>query len=239
MKRIILITGGSRGLGRGFVERLSLSDDHIIYYTYSDPATQNEESAKVIPVLCDQRNEAEITDCVNKIKTEQGRIDVLVNNACPCFKPCDFLETDWAMFKDLIDVNVKGTFLFSREAAELMKSQGSGKIINILTSYVINVPPEKLSFYITAKYALLGLSKAMAVELCKYGITVNTISPGMMATRLTEYLPARYMEAYRLKHPMKKITTAEDVAGVLDFLISDSAGFLNGVNIPVNGGEAF
>jgi 3-oxoacyl-[acyl-carrier protein] reductase len=221
------------------VKNLSLSEDNAVYFTYSDASAGLQPYGTVTPVLCNQKNEDDISACVTRIAEEQGRIDVLVNNACSGFLPCDFLDTDWSRFQELIDVNVKGAYLFTREAAKLMKQQGRGRIINILSSYVLNVPPEKLSFYITAKYALAGLSKATAVELCKYGITVNTISPGLMATQLTNYLPTKYFEAYKLRHPMKRITTTGDVAEVLDFLMSDGSGFLNGVNIPVNGGEAF
>lgn len=238
-KKVILITGGSRGLGAAFVKKLSEAEENSVYFTYSDPSADLENVDRGVPVLCDQRKEERIIDCVSGILREQGRIDVLVNNACPPFTPCDFLETDWSMFQELLDVNVKGAYLFSREAARAMKRQEGGKIINILSSYVINVPPEKLSFYILAKHALAGLSKALAAELGRYKITVNMISPGMMETKLTDYLPARYFEAYRQKHPMKRMTAPEDVASVLEFLISDGAQFLNGVNIPVNGGEAF
>jgi 3-oxoacyl-[acyl-carrier protein] reductase len=242
-KRVILITGGSSGLGAKFVEALSASDENIIYFTHTKTTEKLKEimpvSENTIPVQCDQRNENEITNCVTRVISEQERIDVLVNNACSSFKPCDFLSSDWGLFQDIIDVNVKGSYIFTKEVSKVMKIQGSGKIINILSSYVINVPPEKLSFYITAKYALLGLSKAAAAELCKYGITVNMISPGLMSTPLSSYLPRKYLEVYSQTHPMKRMTTTSDVANVLKFLITDGSNFLNGVNIPVNGGESY
>lgn len=192
-----------------------------------------------IPVLCNQKNEDEIINCISEIESQHGRIDVLVNNACSSFKPCDLLSSDWQSFQEIIDVNIKGSYIFTRETSKIMKNQGGGKIINILSAYVLNVPPEKISFYITAKYALLGLSKASATELCKYGITVNMISPGLMSTQLSSYLPKKYIEVYNQKHPMKRMTTTSDVAEVLKFLISEGSDFLNGVNIPVNGGETF
>ncbi len=238
-QKVILITGGSKGLGSEFVEKLSLYENHAVYFTYSNSLPELETNPNVTSILCDQKNDAEIVNCVARILSERGKIDVLVNNACSNFKPCDFLESDWSMFQNIMDVNVKGAYLFTKEVSRAMKQQGYGRIINILSSYIINVPPEKLSFYVTAKYALAGLSKAAAIELCRHGITVNMISPGLMATQLTDYLPARYLEAYRQKHPMKRMTTTEDVAAVLEFLISDGARFLNGVNIPVNGGESF
>jgi NAD(P)-dependent dehydrogenase (short-subunit alcohol dehydrogenase family) len=235
---VILITGGSSGLGAEFVTQLSQGSD-FIYFTYSHPAAAFPKAEQVSALHCDQRQEGSVVACVSSILQEHGRIDVLINNACPSFLPCDFLDTDWSMFQNLLDVNVRGSYWFMREAAKVMKQQGGGRIINILSSYVINVPPEKLSFYVTAKYALEGLSKAAAAELGKYGITVNMISPGLMKTQLTDYLPERYLEAYSQKHPMKRMTTTQDVAAVLQFLSSDSARFLNGVNIPVNGGETF
>jgi 3-oxoacyl-[acyl-carrier protein] reductase len=238
-KKVILITGGSKGLGAEFVKQLSSSEDAIVFFTYSDVTADIHPRGNIVPIICNQKYEAQIIECVTRIMDINGKIDVLVNNACPSLKPCDFLDTDWSMFQDVINVNVRGAYLFTREVSRIMKQQGYGRIINILSSYIINVPPEKLSFYVTAKYALAGLSKATAVELGKYGITVNMISPGLMATHLTNYLPPRYFEAYKQKHPMKKMTTTEDVAEVLRFLISDGAQFLNGVNIPVNGGEAF
>lgn len=236
---IILITGGSRGLGAEFVEKLSCSEENIVYFTYSNHTATFQTKRNITSVLCDQKNETEVMNCVSNILKEHGKIDVLVNNACSSFRPCDYLETDWSMFQTIIDVNVKGAYFFTKEVCTAMKQRGYGRIINILSSYAMNVPPEKLSFYVTAKYALMGLSKAAAVELCKYGITVNMISPGMMSTELTDYLPARYLEAYQQKHPMKRMTTTSDVAEVLKFLISDQAQFLNGVNIPVTGGEVF
>lgn len=238
-RKVILITGGSRGLGAECVRTLSRQEGNTVYYTYSARPAEGQDGGNVFPVPCDQKEETAIADCVSKILNEQGRIDVLVNNACSSFLPCDFLKTDWSLFQELLDVNVRGACLFMREAAKAMKEAGSGKIINVLSSYVLNVPPEKLSHYVTAKYALYGLSKAAAAELGHCGVTVNMVSPGMMATHLTEYLPERFLQAYAQKHPMRRMTSTADVADVISFLCSDGARFLNGVNLPVNGGEAF
>lgn len=240
--KVILVTGGSRGLGAKFVETLSAEENISLYYTCSsEPAASaaGDDAKHVTAIRCDQRNEAEIKDCIDKIIGVEGRIDVLVNNACPPFTPCDIISSDWSRYQELMDVNVKGSVQFTREAARVMKEQGGGKIINILSAYVMNVPPEKISFYVTAKYALLGFSRAAAAELGKFGITVNMISPGLMVTRLSEYLPEKYLQVYSQKHPMKRMTTTGDVAEVLKFLISKGSDFLNGVNIPVNGGEVF
>ncbi|KUO66290.1 MAG: hypothetical protein APF84_17825 [Gracilibacter sp. BRH_c7a] len=241
-EKVVLITGGSRGLGKKIVERLAVNNDSIVCFTYVNPTEivlKQSQEKKVYPFLCDQQNEEEVKSAVNSIHSEFGKIDILINNACPAFTPSDFLDSQWGSFQSLLDVNVKGAYFFSKEVSRLMKEAHSGKIINILSSYVFNLPPEKIAFYITAKYALLGLSKALAVELAKYGITVNMISPGLMATDLSQYLPRKFLEVYSKKHPMGRMTTTDDAADILEFLISDKADFLNGVNIPVNGGEMF
>ena len=243
MKKVVLITGGSRGLGSKFVERLSTKGDYKTYFTYNNSYEQATKIQSiyndVVAIKCDQKDENQIADCVSKVFSVEGKIDVLVNNACPPFRPCDLLDSNWQMFSDLLDVNLKGSYYFTRECGKIMKNQKSGKIINILTSMLLNVPPKKLSFYITAKYALLGLSKSSAAELAEHGITVNMISPGMMETDLSSFLPEKFFEAFIYKHPMKKITTVDDVANVLEFLVSENTCMLNGVNIPVNGGELY
>jgi 3-oxoacyl-[acyl-carrier protein] reductase len=251
MKRIVLVTGGSRGLGACLVNRLSgdsrpaveSEDDTAVIFTY---VNSNENARKlasgsenIFAVKCDQRDESQVKHCYETILQKYGRLDVLINNACSAFTPCDLLASGWDRFQELLDTNLKGAYLHTREAAEIMKKQGSGRIINILSAYVLNIPPEKISFYITAKYALLGLTRSSAVELVKHGITVNAISPGLMETDLSGYLPKKYLEVYASRHPMKRMTVPSDVASAVEFLISDGAGFLNGVNIPVNGGESF
>lgn len=240
--KVILITGGSSGLGAKLVETQSKDGNHV-YFTHIEPSDKlcdaNVANSNITPVRCDQRIDSDIINCVSQIESEHKKIDVLINNACSAFMPFEFLLSEWDQFQDIIDVNVKGSYLFTREVSKIMKRQGQGKIVNILSTYVLNVPPEKIAFYITAKYALLGLSKATATELGKYGITVNMISPGLMSTPLSSYLPRKYLEIYGQKHPMKRMTTTDDVAEVVRFLISDGSNFLSGVNIPVNGGEAF
>lgn len=251
MKRVILITGGSRGLGACLVHKLSADpmlmaengDGTTIIFTF---VNSFENALKLVSgsdniygIKCDQQDESQVKHCYETIFEKYGRLDVLINNACSAFMPCDLISSGWDKFQNLLDTNVKGAYFHTREAAEIMKKQGSGRIVNILSSYVLNSPPEKISFYITAKYALLGLTRSSAAELVKYGITVNAISPGLMETDLSGYLPRKYLEVYASRHPMKRMTQPSDVADAAAYLISDGAGFLNGINIPVNGGEAF
>lgn len=227
-KKVFLITGGSRGLGKKVVERLALNKEHMICFTYlnsQDAALQLARETGAFSLQCNQQNGDEVQDTVRKISSTFGKIDVLINNACPAFTPTDFLNSDSDHFKSLLDIHVMGAYFFSRETSPLMRDRHSGKIINILSSYVFNLPPKKIAHYITAKYALMGLSKALAVELIPYGITVNMISPGLMATDLSKYLPRKYLEVYSANHPMGRMASTDDAADILEFLISDQADF--------------
>ncbi len=243
MDKVILVTGGSRGLGECLVKRLSGIEGTAVYFTYASSgeraAKVEEEASNIYSIKCDQKDEDSVRLCHKAINERHGRLDVLINNACASFMPCDMLESGWGRFQEQLDVNVRGSYYHIREAAALMKLQGEGRIINILSSYVINTPPEKLSFYITAKYALLGMTRAAAAELTRFGITVNAVSPGLMQTELSGYLPPKYLKVCAERHPMKRLTTPSDVADTVEHLVSDKAGFLCGVNIPVNGGESY
>jgi 3-oxoacyl-[acyl-carrier protein] reductase len=243
MNKVILVTGGSKGLGACLVDRLSGDKNSEVYFTYKDSQEKASllasKASNIQEIKCDQQDEEQVRLCYKIINENHGRIDVLINNACSSFQPCDILSSGWDKFQSLIDINLKGSYYHLREAAEKMKIQGTGRIINVLSSYVLNTPPEKISFYITVKYALLGLTRSAAVELAKYGITVNAVSPGMMETDLTGYLPRRYLEVYASRHPMKRMTQPSDVADVIEYLISEGSNFLNGINIPINGGESF
>lgn len=243
MGKVVLVTGGSRGLGACLVKRLADGAGNAVCFTYLNSAEQAAglvaDAGNIMAVKCDQKSEDQVKVCHRTILDRYGRLDVLINNACPAFLPGDILTAEWGSFQEQLDTNLKGSFIHLRSAAEAMKIQGEGRIINVLSSYVLGCPPEKLSFYITAKYALLGLTRAAATELVKYGITVNAVSPGLMETELSGFLPRKYLEVYRARHPMKRMTQPADVADVVDFLISDGAKFLNGINIPVNGGETF
>ena len=118
-----------------------------------------------------------------------------------------------------------------------MKEQKRGKIVSILTSYTVGSPPNRLSHYVTAKHSLLGLSKALAVELGPFGITFNSISPSMTNTPLIEHLPSKLKEITANQIPLKRLAEPHDIASVAVFLCSKNSDFINGENILVSGGH--
>ncbi|MBQ9480430.1 MAG: SDR family oxidoreductase [Selenomonadaceae bacterium] len=150
-----------------------------------------------------------------------------------------FTEIDWADFDAQLNVQCRSFVLIMQSIIKKMAKAKRGKIIVTLSSYSIGVPPKFLSSYITAKYALMGLAKSLAVEYAPKNIQVNMISPSMMQTKFLEHVHPSIVEKSALDNPSKRNATAADAANLIEFLFSDESNFINGANIPIAGGEVF
>lgn len=244
--KIIMITGGNRGIGAVTAKLLAVNGAKVIINYHTDKESSDAlikeifeltgDKSSVIAFQADVSNETAVKEMVQSVFDKYGKIDVLINNACPQFLPKPFSETDWSEYEKLFQVNLKGAYNLIQSVVPKMKESKGGIIINMLTSYVLGAPPPKISAYITAKYALEGFSKALASELGPFNIRVNMVSPGIVKTKLTEHLPEKMFELISAQTPLRRITTGEDVAQILLFLSSDKAKYLTGVNIPVCGG---
>jgi 3-oxoacyl-[acyl-carrier protein] reductase len=122
-------------------------------------------------------------------------------------------------------------------AYPILKTEGGGAIVNILSQVVDGSPPGRMASYVTAKYALHGLSKALAIEWAEDHIRVNTVSPGLVQTDLTQHIPERIIKMEASRTPLKRIAHPSDVARAAAFLLSEESTFLTGVNISVTGGQ--
>ena len=147
-------------------------------------------------------------------------------------------KKNWKDFAGQLEVQLKSVVDTSVLVIPIMKSQGGGRIVNILTSYVVSHVPAGLSDYVTAKYAVLGLTKSMAVELGKYNITVNAVSPSFLRGKFNKDIPEKLDEFIIANTPLKRLVEPKDIANVVAFLISDEAGYITGENISVSGGSA-
>ena len=114
-----------------------------------------------------------------------------------------------------------------------------GKVIIILSSYVLGVPPKALTHYTTIKYALLGLVKSLASEYSDKNIQINAVSPSMIDTKFLDNINEKFVELNAYNHPLKRNATVDDIAPIIKMLISKESDYINGVNIPITGGSAF
>jgi NAD(P)-dependent dehydrogenase (short-subunit alcohol dehydrogenase family) len=166
-----------------------------------------------------------------------GRVDIIVNNAALA-RSTRFPDLTAEEFRLALEVNMTAPFLFTQAALPIMKSQNYGRIINISSSAGRTVSTLGGAHYTASKAGLLGLTRASAKELGKFGITVNAICPGMIDTELTrENASDELLHRLAASYPVPRLGTAEEVANLICFVASDAAGYLTGTSLDINGGD--
>ena len=150
-----------------------------------------------------------------------------------------FTELDWTDFDNQISVQCRSLVIVLQSVIKKMAKAKRGKIIITLSSATVGMPPKFLSGYVTAKYALMGLAKSLAVEYAQKNIQVNMISPSMMETKFLADVHPSIVEKSALDNPLKRNATPSDAANLIEFLFSTESDFINGANVPITGGENF
>ncbi len=239
--RVVVVTGGSRGIGRAICTALS-APGTTVYFSYNSDLEAAQVTAKKIEAsggkACYHQmnvaSESAVADGLGAIVKEAGRIDVLVNNAGITRDGLlvRMKATDWDA---VLDVNLKGTFNCMKVAAKAMMKQRYGRIINISSVVGVSGNPGQAN-YVASKAGIIGLTKAVARELASRNITVNAVAPGYIDTDMTGDLNDKAKAAMIAQIPMGRIGGPEDIAGVVAFLASASADYITGQVIHVSGG---
>jgi 3-oxoacyl-[acyl-carrier protein] reductase len=241
MKRTVIVTGGSRGIGRAVC--LSFADpDTQIYFNYSSAKAAADETEKLVADAggcasghcVDVTSEEAVGEFFKKILDETGRIDVLVNNAGITRDGLlvRMKEKDW---DHVMNTNLKGAFNCTKLVGKPMMKQRYGRIVNISSVVGVMGNPGQAN-YVASKAGIIGFTKAVAAELASRNITVNAVAPGYVETDMTISLSDKAREAMIARIPMGRIGTPEDVAGAVKFLTSQAAAYITGQVIHVNGG---
>lgn len=224
--KAVLVTGGSRGIGRAIAVKFASSGAKvaITYKSKIDPNYFNPKGIKFYQ--CDSADPAAISNVVQTIEKEFGTIDVLVNNAGITKDGLimRMKEEDWDL---VINTNLKGAFLFCRETAKIMVKNNFGKIINI-SSIVATVGNAGQSNYVASKAGMLGLTKALAKELAAYNIQVNAVAPGFVETDMTSGLTQQQKEVIFNQQVKRKAAKPDKVADFVAFLASPDSDLING-----------
>lgn len=237
MKKVIVITGASRGIGKGISEYF-LEKGHIVIGTFNKSLNEANEIKEKYPLFdpikTDVTNEEEIKKTVSDIIKKYGQIDCLINNAG--ISKTGLLQ-DMALedYNEIFDVNVKGLFLFTKEVLPYMINKKSGKIINISSMWGITGGACEV-LYSSSKSAVIGLTKALAKEVGPSNINVNCIAPGVIKTDMLNNLKEDDLEVLREETPLLKIGTPFDIAKVCYFLFSENSDFITGQVLSVDGG---
>ena len=242
IKRVAVVTGGSRGIGRAIAVRLA-APDRCVYVNYSSSKSADaDETVKRIEAAgghaaCKRVDVAvrqEVQDFVGQIVDESGRIDVLVNNAGITSDGLlmRMKERDWDR---VLGVNLTGAFNFIQAVAKPMLKQRSGRIVNITSVVGVMGNPGQAN-YTASKAGLIGLTKTAARELASRGITVNAVAPGFVETAMTDGLNDKVKEGMLAQIPLRRMGRPEDIAEAVSFLASESAAYITGHVLHVNGG---
>ena len=186
----------------------------------------------------DLTNDEKTNSGFKKLLTEHSQINVVVFSVSQPIEYKKIIELTWQDYVKHLDLQLKGIYNVVQGLKEQIKMGRGIKFIILLTEACLGKPPAGMSHYVSAKYALLGMAKTMAVELAKYNCTINLVSPGMVQTDLISSFPAKLVEIQAENNPLKRIATPTDVANVVLFLSREESNYLNGVNITVNGGQA-
>lgn len=239
--KIALVTGASGGIGRAVALKLAeLGADVAV--NYLSRHAEAEETAALIKKLgrnacvfsADIVSEEMVRKMLAEVNDRMGNVTVLVNNAAPELSLAEFGNVPWDAFVPHLNVQVRGAYHMIQSVLSGMKKERYGKIVNILSAYILQNFPKKIAPYIVAKEALWGLTKAAAADLASYGIRVNAVSPWVTDTEMAERVsPPRFKEMVAKHAPLGRITKPEDVANIVGFLASPESDHLTGVNIPI------
>jgi NAD(P)-dependent dehydrogenase (short-subunit alcohol dehydrogenase family) len=235
---VALVAGGGRGIGRAIADVLHAAGATVLA-TSRDAATA-EELARVYgtgPVVLDTRDAASVRAAVAAVTSAHGPVDALVNNA-GVNVPKPFLEVtedDWDLIQD---TNVRGVFLLSQAvAAELVRAGRPGSIVTIGSQAGLVAIEDRVP-YCTSKSAVIGLTRAMALELAPHQITVNSVAPTFVRTEMTRSTLADPVRAGRLleRIPLGRFAEPSDVTGAVRYLLGPGARMVTGQTLPVDGG---
>ena len=239
-----LIIGATGGIGTATCMQLAKDGYNIgIHYNSNKDAAEkilNEINALGIKacivsgtIACS--NDADVM--VEEVSRKIGAVSLLVNCATLKLPTIKVEDIEWESFQGHFDINVKTNFFLSQKLIPIMKNLGYGKFIFISSQVTDGVPPAQWSFYTTAKYALNGFAKSLAVELAAHNINVNIVSPGMTETNLIADIQEKARALMAAKTPLKRLAKPTDVANAISFLASENANFITGETIRVNGGQ--
>ncbi len=244
--RVAFVTGAGRGIGAATAGRLAADGAAVAVVDLREADTTDTVEAitaaggRAVGIGCDVAVADQVDAAVGRAVAELGRLDVLVNNAGITRDNLLFKMTDddWDA---VIDVHLRGAFLCSRAAQRHMVAQHFGRIVNLSSTSALGNRGQ--ANYSTAKAGIQGFTRTLAIELGPYGINVNAVAPGFIATAMTDATarrlgmePDQFRESIAATLPLRRIGVPEDIAAVVSFLCGEDSGYVTGQTIYVDGG---
>jgi len=239
--KIALITGGANGIGHATTERFAKEGAKIILWDVSEKGKEvveqlKKENYEAIFKKVSVSSKDEVQKGVADAMEHFGRIDILINNA-GITRDRTLLKMSKEEWDDVISVNLTGVFNCTQAVAPIMKEQNYGRIVSASSNVAIRGNFGQTN-YVATKSAIIGMTKVWAMELGRYGITVNCIAPGFIHTAMTDLMPEKVREETIPHIPLGHWGVPDDIANGYLFLSSDEASFISGICLTIDGGAA-
>jgi len=241
MSKVAIITGGGKGIGKSISLELAKGGTDIAIIYAGDTKSAEQTAQEIISMnrvckiyKCEISNFTVVKETVNQIISDFGKVDILINNA-GITKDKLMLAMSEEDYDKVVDINLKGAFNTIRHLYSHFMKNRSGRIINITSIAGLDGNAGQTN-YSSSKAGLVGLTKSVAKELASRGITCNAVAPGCIDTAMTEVLNETLKKAIIDKIPLKRMGKTEDVAALVAFLASDSAAYITGQVIRIDGG---
>ena len=241
-KNIILIIGASSDIGLNLIKNISDEALIIAHYNSSDEnllELSNNITNELVTLKADLSKEHEIHGFIETVELNYGVPTKIIHLAAPKFENIRFKDIVWDGFQNEMNISLKSIILILNRFLPKMAKLKQGKVVIMLSSVVINVPPKALTQYTTIKYAMLGLVKSLASEYAGKNIQINSVSPSMVETKFLDNINEKLVELTAYSHPLKRNAKIAEITPIIKMLISKESDYMNGVNIPITGGSAF
>ena len=242
MNNIILITGASSDIGLDLIKNINEECLILAHYNCSSKKLLNLSKSlknKIVMLKYDLSIEVNVLSMLDKIENDHGVPNKIVHFAAPRLKNIRFKDIDWDDFQNDLNISLKSLVIILNRFLPKLAKEKKGKVVCMLSSVVLNIPPKTLTQYTVVKYSLLGLVKSLSNEYADKNIQINAISPSMIETKFLENINEKFVEINAYNHPLKRNAKVGDITPIIKLLLSKESDYMSGVNIPVTGGSVF
>ena len=241
--KVAIVTGAGRGMGRSVAMRLAAGGASVAINDLDAEAANRVAAeltatgANAVAIPGDVTRAKDVRGMVGDTVDALGAVHILINNA-GVLRPTPVIDIEEAEWDFVVGVNLKGTYLCSRAVLPSMRSQSWGRIVNFSSTAGKNVSTVGGAHYTAAKAGILGFTRHLAKEEAGYGITVNSVCPGLIDTEMVrDTISDERADAYAASFPIQRLGQPEEVAELVAFLASDRASYITGASLDINGGD--
>ena len=241
-KNIILIIGASSDIGIDLIKNIDEEALILAHYNSSDKKLSelsNKIDNELVMIKADLSKEDETISMIESIENKYGVPNKIIHLAAPKFENIRFKDIKLDDFQNDIEISLKSLIVILNKFLPKLAKEKQGKVVCMLSSVVLNVPPKALTQYVTVKYALLGLVKSLASEYADKNIQINAISPSMCETKFLDDINEKFIELSAYNNPLKRNAIVSDITPIIKMLISSESDYINGINKPITGGSVF